>query len=966
MKNVIRNHSAQQEALSTLQNAQTAEGSAVQTKTQADYTKDSIALQRQGYNLTEKWNNIRLGVNMAKVGTDLGTSVVSMIVSADQSSATNELNTMATEGERLVDESIASGETYFGTNSETGEIELVMSPKVTEWYNNARQSIEDSTHLTSTKNALLQSLDLTYRNLEVSANKSTVQKYYSNLNANFQTSLSSAKRADTESYVAAGGNRDLWNQSSVIEGISIIYGRNDWSAETKAAQTTDYLLSVISDGDTMIASDYARTQGLQAAYNYIQGLSGYTEAEKQKMYSTASSAVTQATSAATETAEAYMTDALVNGSATPKEVYEALGNEYSNASPAIYNSAIEAARAKQISVATTSYSNQLTTDKSNGLFDLYTTYAAMQAGSWDDLFYNISDVKTEALSSYEKAISEKETTYGRTIDESNKSLFSAYETKHKTNLSLFNEGQINGQTYVANEIAYANSFYAGVQGEESDKSLWNAKVNAMATEAINAIIDNTIPERYQSEVTEAFNTIKLKMGLNLTNSKMTAEAQQAIYDMNLEFTGKIASYLQSYDIEKNGTLSVEDFKKYVTQAAQDYVILRQSKGYTALVEGKYKDEEYMSGKVSDFKNALNLAYNYDTGDVFVKLGTDISTGNARYMFSNETVQQTFEELSAVAKTQVSWLTGYDVGDMTTVCVLDDNGAPILAPQVNVNGECYRFKNGTIQICTDGKTWVETGIKLASSSDDMKKNKNKSQTYLAMQEKKDSENLTDVQKQAQKATDTWVQTYKQPTTNELKDHLRESVDIDTTASRLKQLSDQGTIKIRSGLQNVSDYIDDLVAEVRAENTAEEKRDALDENHSIAQATVGETSQIVHGGKGGSFGDSSESIPVDSSPAVAPTELTEGAEPTEEKEVAETAPTNESKAKSTSEWISERKGQEVSMADIFAYLETVDDIEAAAEEIEQAFNRGEIKTPQKQLPFDKDMAINTIKQQRAKGN
>lgn len=728
MKNVIRNHSAQQNALSTLQSAQTAEGNALQAQAQADYTKDSIALQKAGYSLSRKWSNISLGVNMAKVGIDIGTSVVSMITTADQSSATNELNEMTAEGERLVDESVASGETYFGTNAETGEIELVMSPKVTEWYDNARKSIEDSNHLYSTKRALLQSLDYTYENLQTSANKSTVQKYYSNLNTNFQTSLSSAKRTDTESYVAAGGNIDLWNQSATIEGISVIYGRNDWSAQTKATQTTDYLQSVVSEGDTIIASNYARSSGLQAAYDYIAGLAGYTEEEKQKMYSTASNAVVQATAAATETAEGYMADALINGNGTPEEVYSLIATQYEGMSPAIINAANAAAKAKQTEVATTAYNNQLTSDKADGLFALYTTYTAMETGAWDDLFYGITDTKNSALGAYKSAITSAEEKYGKSIDESNKTLFADYEAMQKTNLTLFNQGQITGTQYIENEVAYANAFYAGVkEGGASSTSTWNAKVDGLATEAINKVINNAIPEIYQSATSNAFATVKIKMGYNLTTSKMTAEAQEQVYAMNLEFNGKVAAYINSY-IKDNGSFSVEEFTKYVNQAALDYVSLRQSKGYTSLMEGKYMDEKYMNKKVNDFNDALDLAYGYDTGNYFVKLGTDIATGNARYTFANETVEQTFQELSTVAKTEISWLTGYDVKDMSTVCVLDDDGFPILAPQVNVNGESYRFKDGTIQICTDGKTWTETGIKLASTEDKMKSYRAKSTAY----------------------------------------------------------------------------------------------------------------------------------------------------------------------------------------------------------------------------------------------
>ena len=753
MKNVIRNHSAQQNALSTLQNAQTAEGNALQTKTQADYTRDSIALQKQGYKLTEKWNNISLGVNLTKVGIDLGSSVANMIVTADQSSASSELNAMAEEGERLVDESVASGDTYYGENSETGEIELVMSSKVTDWYNSSRQKIEDSNHLTSTKKSLLQSLDYTYENLQTSANKSTVQKYYSNLNANFQTSLSSAKRTDTESYVAAGGNRDLWNQSATIEGISVIYGRNDWSAETKAAQTTDYLLSVISEGDTLIASDYARTQGLQAAYDYIQGLTGYTETEKQKMYSTASNAQVQATAAATETAEGLMEDAFVNNSSTPEQVITAVKTEYADSSPAIVSAAVEAARQKQRDYMTKVCSNQLAADTASGIDAMTLTYTEISSGAWDGKFYGIEDTKASVMDKYASAIKTKQselatqagnvnTTITR-IDTANNNVYSAYEKESAANLEAYEAGSYDGATYIQTELEAARKFNAQYQeGGNTDDSVWRSQTTNAAVNAVKKVIDNYIPTRYKDEVTDIVDKyLKVCLGLNVTTNSMTQEQAEELYEANAALTGQFADYIR----DNGADMTDEQFAVWAKKKADDYVWL-QNHNYDKILDGDYipKNNATMSSRVSNFNAVVSASYGNEKegttspGSYFVKWDTyfsyDYKTGSytylserdAGYKFANEKVEETWNSMATLAKSEVQWLTGDNDGMMTVYCDTDEDGHPILSPIVVSGTTAFRFKNGTIQysdIVTDanGNTtvkWTETGLKVTTDASSM--------------------------------------------------------------------------------------------------------------------------------------------------------------------------------------------------------------------------------------------------------
>ena len=846
MKNVIRNHSAQQNALSTLQNAQTAEGNALQAKTQADYTRDSIALQKEGYKMSQKWNNVNFGISMGKVGIDLGTSIASMIVTADQSSASSELNEMTEEGERLVDESVASGDTYYGENSETGEIELVMSSKVTDWYNNSRQKIEDSNHLTSTKKSLLQSLDYTYENLQTSANKSTVQKYYSNLNANFQTSLSSAKRTDTESYVAAGGNRDLWNQSATIEGISVIYGRNDWSAETKAAQTTDYLLSVVSDGDTMIASDYARTQGLQAAYDYIQGLTGYTETEKQKMYSTASNAQVQATAAATETAEGLMEDALVNSSSTPEQVYTAIETQYKDAAPSIVSAAVEAAKEKQKSYMTKVCSNQLAADTASGINAMMTTYSEISGGAWDAKFYGIEDTKASVMNSYASAIKTKQselatqagnanTTITR-IDTANGKIYDAYEKESAANLEAYEAGSYDGATYIQTELEAARKFNAQYsEGGSTDTSTWRTQTTNAAVNAVKKVMDNYVPTRYKDEVEDVLdNYLKVCLGLNVTTNSMTQEQAEELYEANAVLTGQFADYIR----DNGADMTDEQFAAWAKKKADDYVWL-QSHNYDKILDGDYipKSNATMASRIDSFNSVVSASYGSEKdgttspGSYFVKWDTcfvyDYKTGtytylserDAGYKFANDNVEATWTSMATLAKSEVQWLTGDNDGMMTVYCDTDEDGHPILSPIVVSGTSAFRFKDGTIQygeavIDTNGNAtvqWTETGLKIVSTASEMMRQVQKSSLPLVKQ----ISHVDDSTAQPSVPTvDTWAKDNPEPSLGDIYDYLAGVDDIDAAATKLKELNANGTITVYTmGSTTADEHIDGIVNTIK---------------------------------------------------------------------------------------------------------------------------------------------------------
>ena len=829
MKNVYRSHELEQSAISRSQDANSAVGSAKSTEITRQANDRLIALQEESIKNQRAYANTTLALNVVNQVLSVGEDLYKTIYSASSSNAENYSNTQLQEGQRLMEASIADGTTYYGINETTGEMELVISDKVQDWYKSAREGIENGNYLPSVKSSALDSFDLSYEALKTSANSSAISKAYSDINNNYQVNMSLAKQADIQSYVNAGGNTELWNETSTIEGIRLIDGRTDWSSTAKEAQTTEYLLEIQKEGDAQIVANIARTQGRQAAYDYIYGTTGedgavsgglsyYTLDEKNSLYSKANTALTYATASAQEAAEGYMTDALTNGTATPEQVYAALNTQYEGEAESVRSAAVEAAKTVQTKIATTAVANQLASDKSQGIAAMYETYTDMKGGSWDGMFYNIGDVKEQALSDYQSAITSAQNVYDKSvkaIDDDNKEYYTQFETSQKTALALFDAGTISGSEYVTRVLGNYSTFIGQLKtGGEKDTSLWDEQATGAVSTALAQIVDNYIPTRLKDDFNSALDIVYTTLGLNLTDSKMTAETQQKKFEVNAAFAGKVADYIYSYKDDNGTALSSDDFRSWVQSQAVSFALMVQDDGYSKLMAGEYGDENYMKNKVEDFKKAVELNYKYPaSSNTFVKIGTNVNTGEAEYTYANDEVKQTAEELQIIAMTEVSWMTGYDSSDMVVTWDKGTDGRPILSPLVTImdgSGRTYRLKDGTIQISTNGGEFEETGIKLTYTVDEMQKQTAKSSTYTPAKEEEEFKAMPEEKQQTVTTTDTWADDNPSPSVKDIYDYLSGTGNIDAAADRLKTLGENGTIRIPTpGLTTQEEVIDNIV-------------------------------------------------------------------------------------------------------------------------------------------------------------
>lgn len=776
MKNVVKDNSAYQNALSARQSAISSSNTAEQRKIQLDYNNDVRELQKEQTSLQRTYNGISTALQFASIAVETGSSLYNIVQQSQSSSVQSAISTSLQEGQRLLQNSIANGTTYYGTNPTTGEAELIIAPEVEEWYNSSRDSISNGKYMSSVKESALQTFDLNYESLKTSANASVIEKYYSDLNTNFTTNLDLAKNADVQSYVASGGDIELWNASSTIQGIQAINSRSDWSTDARQAQTTAYLLDVQKEGDTQIASELARTQGLQAALDYIDSKGIYSVDERQKMFATASTSATYAKTAASEMAGAIMEDALTNGTATPEQVYAALIEQYGNSSPAVLASAKEAAILKQTEIVQNMVSNQLADDKIKGVSALYNTWQSFESGAWDDKFYNVEDVKASAISSYSTALSSAQEQIAKAtasatdeieaIDSTNKTAYTQFQEAQKIHLAQFEAGTISGEEYISAELSLMadfNSQYSSGGFKSTD--YWQAETTNAAITAVQKVANGAIPSKYKAEVDNALDYLKNALSLNVTSTKMTAEQSKELYNANVALTGQFIDYIR----DKGADMTPEEFSTWAMQKADDYVWLSRSSKYDKLLNGDYtvKASTTMAKRIDNFNDVIAISYGsakdgtsapgtyfVDWGDTFTydpMTGSYayVSKKDAGYTFTNENVEETWESMTILAKSQVKWLTGKDP-DAMVYCDTDDDGHPIMSPIVVCDGTAYKFQNGKIQCSsfTQDATgnvsvvWQETGLKVVTDQGAMAEQVEKSNMPVVVENYKEQSDYAD--------------------------------------------------------------------------------------------------------------------------------------------------------------------------------------------------------------------------------
>ena len=704
---------------------------AITADTSREYTDKQLENQNEYLKKMQFYNGLNLGLDITKQVINFASDMYGLVEQSQMSEGSGAMASSFEEGSRILTKSIYDGTTYFGTDPETGEATLVLSPELEEWRTNARLSIENGNYMKSVKDSLLQSFDLNYESLKTQAFGNAIKQSYADLNSSFASSMDIAKRADIASYVQAGGDLDLWS-SSPIQGVNTITARNDWSDNAKQAQITQYMLDVQAEGDRQIASSIALNDGLEASYDWIRSRSYMTEDEKQSAYRTASNAVTQRTSAIKGEVEYYMEDAIVNGTATPKQVIEQVVQKYGSEGKEIVSFVSDTLKNKQAELVSIAADQTYSEDCRQGLSALQETYDMLTSGKLDETFYNLDSLKEQYISRYDSAIysakkqiADEINASVKQIESANSKLLSDYEKSQDLVMEKFDAGIIDGKTAVSmfqqNAIALSDSLS---DGGTTSTSLWSEKANVTACSFIDKLLDNYVPSKYKTQVDGGFNGLKAALGLNKTNATMTEEEQYQLAELQSIYYGRVADYIY----QNGATASADEMLDFCRTTASTIAVGYGSKSWTKVQEGNPFATDTTAAATIDTFNDLEQSLTAEGGSsgAFVRVnkvaGTD-ADGDGEpdsdvplWIINSAGAMQTFNELAEFEMNQLNYLLGKSDTQMVPI-IGTENGEPVLVPDIIVDGVTYRIRNENI-LYNEGSGWEDTGYDIAESEGEM--------------------------------------------------------------------------------------------------------------------------------------------------------------------------------------------------------------------------------------------------------
>lgn len=730
-RTLYRDHSNENAMLSQAASLEQEKANALIAESSAKHNEKSLTDYNDYLDKMKMYNAINLGLDLTKLAIDTTSDIYGIVKQSQSAEGANVMAQSFEEGSRLLTQSIYDGSTYFGTDPETGEATLIMSPALEEWKNNARAKIENGSYIKSVKDSLLQSFDLNYESLKTQAFGAAIEQSYADLNSNFATSMEISKRMDIASYVQAGGDLDLWS-STPIQGVTTITARSDWSDNAKQAQITQYMLDVQAEGDRQIASSIALNNGLEASYDWIRSRSYMTEDEKQSAYSAASKAVTQRTSAIKGEVEYYMEDAIVNGTATPKQVIDQVMQKYGSEGKEIVSFVSETLKDKQTELVSIAADQTYSEDRRQGLSALQETYDMLTSGKLDETFYNLDSLKEQYISRYDSAIysakkqiADEINASVKQIESANSKLLSDYEKSQDLVMEKFDAGIIDGKTAVSmfqqNAIALSDSLS---EGGTTSTSLWSEQANVTACSFIDKLLDNYVPSKYKTQVDGGFNGLKAALGLNKTNSTMTEEEQYQLAELQSIYYGRVADYIY----QNGATASAEEMLDFCRATASNIAVGYGSKSWTKVQEGNPFATDTTAAATIDTFNDLEQSLTAEGGSsgAFVRVnkvaGTD-ADGDGEpdsdvplWIINSAGAMQTFNELAEFEMNQLNYLLGKPDTQMTPI-IGTENGEPVLVPDIIVDGVTYRIRDENI-LYNEGSGWEDTGYDIAESEGEM--------------------------------------------------------------------------------------------------------------------------------------------------------------------------------------------------------------------------------------------------------
>lgn len=756
MAKAYRNSNAELNAISDKISAINSLGSARQQSIQQEGNSKQNAIKRQSIDLASQHVDTQFTYEMLNHGLDLANTIIkfgseidAQIKGTQQAKADARNVQRLQEGTRIFNEGLQSGDIYWGDDG-NGNSQLVISPELQEWHDNAIAEIEGTKQMSSVRQIELDGFSQTYSNLIQKGYSTALQKSYADRNQAFSLNLDSYKKQDVQSFLRADGSMDEWIGRGESAGIASIYNRTDWSPERRQAEINSYVQDVAQQGSIEAASMIALTQGNKAAFDYLYGegstgMAYLTENQRQSAYSMAVRANSNRASAVAEEMERYMEQAILSNANAGEDGPEPIANAYKeiyraieNESPEVRKQALQASKAKHAEIVTSACAQRLAYDTDSGLAALIDSYDMITSGSLDDLYFmGIPDVKTSVMKSYQNAISTAQKnlsastgTNADDIEKSNKAVVASYEKAQKTALSLFDSGAIKGSQLVEMYLNNAEAFTARLAGTSDEMTMPALQMLAVGNAYLDDIINSYIPTKYQDIVQKKATTIKQDYKDLYGGTDSNASAQLAD---TLQFYN---GYIADWCYENGASATADEISAMLDSLAQSMALSFADDNWAEITQngGKTIGASNAKAAMKQFKSLNARMWDSDTSSYLVydenakydirdnPYGDPDGTG-IQYRFISQDTRNTFDSISDYAATQISYLTGDDYERIRATARVgrDDDGRMILSPIMqDSDGTWYRIKYDTIQrYSLDDEKW-ESIVEIQRTEKDMQK------------------------------------------------------------------------------------------------------------------------------------------------------------------------------------------------------------------------------------------------------
>lgn len=613
---------------------------------------------RKTDNIISTINNV---ISVAQAGAKLAGNINNLVQENQTQEVNKSLTDWQTQYQQAVTTSIANNKTYFRTNDETGEAQLVIDQDILDMQSDYRSQIEASDYTKKIKQSALQSLDSMFASSQGSMLTQALQRQQQATNSAFDVNL------NTNAY-----NLDLQTpigENGYSNGFAVISSRKDLSENEKSAYMASYKAKVDYGKAGEIVGLTARTEGTAAAKAKALELKqqySFTENQYQALvYSGNASASLESASVLQMATDAFSSalDANASPAAAKAEILQSISSQPQERKEAV-ETALDAKHVqwaqKQIVPYTTGLDN-MTRDELVVMKGLLEDSSPMFSGGAESVKDSAVSVIDSYIAQWDKSdAAAAKTAESESLADIKKRV--ADQTSYMNNAYLsFQNGEISGKTAIQLVTNYANV-------DESDED------NTKAFEFIGKVIKEAVPASQKAFADDMLAKYKSSlldsMGFKDT-SKMDADQLSDYYSAVTWANGAIADLFLS---TSTSSLSVADI------GSQFQSILDSTTAKTLDIVS--------AGTLYDHLGALPVSGAYDAQEAFASgmyVYPDPQTGQYRWQSSD--VKQTFDDMTTAFKG-----------------VLEDNGIEVAPVAGLLEADGYLLAIPVFQ-GTDGKRYM---------------------------------------------------------------------------------------------------------------------------------------------------------------------------------------------------------------------------------------------------------------------